>query len=251
MRHCWKPWALVLSLLLAVFYALDRINFLRAPRGMREKETAGADTWKFDGLPNLLFLAAILGAVFLPAGFREVAMILSAAASYKFTPGRVHRANDFSFGPIKEIAWLFLGIFATMTPVLDYLEMHSRSLGIDTELHYFWGAGIFSGVLDSAPAYITFAAAALGRFGLHLDNPADMRNFLAAHAGYLAAISTGTVFLGSLTYLGNGPNLMVKAIAEHSRVQTPDFFYYVLRFSLPILLPIFALAGWIFFKTAP
>jgi Na+/H+ antiporter NhaD/arsenite permease-like protein len=247
MQNCWKPWIVTLALLLAAFYALDRMNFLRAPRKIREMETAEHETWKFDGLGNLAFLAIILGAVFLPAGFRETAMIAAAIASYKFTPKAVHHSNDFTFGPIKEVGWLFIGIFATMVPVLDYLQLHSRALGIDTEIKFFWLTGMLSGVLDNAPTYLTFAAAAFGRFGLHLDNPVHVAQFIAEHGRYLIAISTGAVFFGSLTYIGNGPNLMVKAIADHSKVHTPNFFYYVVRFSLPVLLPIFAIVSYLFF----
>ena len=247
LQHCWKPWAVTLMMLLAVFYALDRMNFLRAPRAIREKETAGHESWKFEGRRNLIFLGFILGAVFLPAGFREAVMIASGVASFKTTPAAVHHSNDFTFGPIKEVGWLFIGIFATMVPVLDYLQLHSRALGIQTELHFFWLTGLLSGVLDNAPTYLTFAAAAFGRFGLQLNNPADVATFLTEHGRYLAAISTGAVFFGSLTYIGNGPNLMVKAIAEHSKVHTPDFFYYVVRFSIPVLIPIFALVSYLFF----
>ena len=248
LQNCWKPWVVALGLLLAAFYALDRINFLKAPRPIREKETAAAETWKFEGLRNLVFLGCILGAVFLPAGAREVVMVLSALGSWKFTPAAVHQSNDFNMGPIKEVAWLFIGIFATMIPVLDYLELHSKALGINTEMHFFWLSGMLSGVLDNAPTYLTFTAAAFGRFGLHLNNPADVATFLHEHASYLIAISTGAVFYGSLTYIGNGPNLMVKAIAEHSKVHTPNFFYYFIRFSVPILLPIFTIISLIFYR---
>ena len=247
LQHCWRPWAVTLALLLAVFYGLDRRNFLQAPPAVRERQTAEPEAWKFAGLGNLGYLAVILGAVLLPAGWREALMLLAALASYKFTPAAVHQANDFSFAPIKEVAWLFIGIFATMVPVLDYLQLHSRSLGIDSELKFFWLTGMLSGVLDNAPTYLTFAAAAFGRFGLQLDNPVQVARFLAEHGGYMVAISTGAVFFGGLTYIGNGPNLMVKAIAEHSKVHTPNFFYYVVRFSLPILIPIFAIVAWLFF----
>ena len=250
-QNCWKPWSVALALLLAAFYALDRLNFLKAPRSIREKETAPDETWKFDGLRNLIFLGGILGAVFLPAGLREIVMIVSALASWKLTHSSVHEANGFTMGPIKEVAWLFIGIFATMIPVLDYLELHSKALGIATEMHFFWFSGLLSGVLDNAPTYLTFAAAAFGRFGLHLNNPVDVAKFIADHPRYLTAISTGAVFFGSLTYIGNGPNLMVKAIAEHSKVHTPNFFYYVIRFSLPILIPIFAIVSLLFFGCKP
>ncbi len=248
LQHCWQPWAVTLGLLLAVFYILDRRNFLQAPLEVRDQQTAEPEAWKFSGLSNLGYLAIILGAVLLPSGWRETLMGLAALASYRFTPTAVHHANDFTFAPIKEVAWLFIGIFATMVPVLDYLQLHSRSLGIDTELTYFWLTGMLSGVLDNAPTYLTFAAAAFGRFGLQLDHPAQVARFLAEHGRYMVAISTGAVFFGGLTYIGNGPNLMVKAIAEHSKVHTPNFFSYVLRFSLPILIPIFALVALLFFR---
>jgi Na+/H+ antiporter NhaD/arsenite permease-like protein len=247
MQNCWQPWAVTMALLLAAFYALDRLNFLQAPRAVRDRETAVPESWQFDGLANLVFLALILAAVFLPGGLRETTMVLAAGASYKLTPTGVRHANDFSFGPIVEVGWLFIGIFATMVPVLDYLQLHSSALGIDTEMRFFWLTGLLSGVLDNAPTYLTFTAAAFGRLGLHLDDPADVARFLTEHARFLAAISTGAVFFGSLTYIGNGPNLMVKAIAEHSKVHTPNFFLYVLRFSLPILIPIFAIVSLLFF----
>jgi Na+/H+ antiporter NhaD/arsenite permease-like protein len=247
LKHCWKPWAVAMGLLLAAFYFLDRINFLRAPRAVRQKETAPAESWKIEGLRNLGFLGCILGAVFLPGGLREAVMCGAALASWKLTPERIHHANEFTFAPIKEVAWLFIGIFATMIPVLDYLQLHAANLGVQSPLQFFWCSGLLSGVLDNAPTYLTFAAAAFGRSGLHLDNPAHVLQFIHHQPGYLVAVSTGAVFFGSLTYIGNGPNLMVKAIAEHSKVHTPDFFYYVVRFSLPILLPIFAIVGAIFF----
>ncbi|MEI7955192.1 MAG: sodium:proton antiporter [Verrucomicrobiota bacterium] len=248
LQHCWQPWAVTLGLLLVVFYFLDRRNFLRAPLQVRDEQTADPEAWKFSGLSNLGYLAIILGAVLLPSGWREALMGLAALASYRFTPASVHHSNDFTFAPIKEVAWLFIGIFATMVPVLDYLQLHSRSLGIDTELTFFWLTGMLSGVLDNAPTYLTFAAAAFGRFGLQLDHPPQVAQFLAEHGRYMVAISTGAVFFGGLTYIGNGPNLMVKAIAEHSKVHTPNFFSYVLRFSLPILIPIFALVALLFFR---
>lgn len=247
LHNCWKPWAVTLALLLAVFYVLDRINFLKVPRAIRERESKPSETWRFEGAWNLIFLGLILGAVFLPEGFREVVMVLSALGSWKTTPASVHEANDFNLAPIKEVAWLFIGIFLTMIPVLDYLELHAKSLGIGTEFHFFWLTGILSGVLDNAPTYLTFAAVAFGQLGFHLNSPAEVAAFLQRDGSFLVAISTGAVFFGSLTYIGNGPNLMVKSIAEHAKVHTPDFFSYVFRFSLPVLIPIFVIVSFLFF----
>jgi Na+/H+ antiporter NhaD/arsenite permease-like protein len=103
-------------------------------------------------------------------------------------------------------------------------------------------------VLDNAPTYLTFLAAAFGLHNLSLGNTADMARFYAEHGAFLSAVSMGSVFFGAMTYIGNGPNLMVKAIADQSKVHTPNFFYYVFRFSLPFLVPVFVLVTLLFFK---
>ena len=249
MEHCWKIWLVAICALLAVFYFCDRLNFLKAPRKVREMETAGHEVWKIEGLHNLAFLALILGAVFVstPVGLREALMVAAAFGSYFTTRKPVHEANDFSFGPIKEVSWLFIGIFATMIPALDYLQHHAGSLGIREPVHFFWCSGLLSGVLDNAPTYLTFLAAAFGLHDLNMANPSHMAQFHAQHDSYLAAVSMGSVFFGAMTYIGNGPNLMVKAIADQSKVHTPNFFNYVLRFSLPLLIPVFVLVTLLFF----
>jgi Na+/H+ antiporter NhaD/arsenite permease-like protein len=155
--------------------------------------------------------------------------------------------NHFNLHPIKEVAWLFFGIFGTMIPALDYLQLHSDTLGVETPLQFYAFTGVLSAVLDNAPTYLTFLAAALGQQGLNLGESADVATFAASHTAILVAISLGAVFFGAATYIGNGPNFMVKAIAEQAKVETPSFFGYVIRFSLPFLLPILALVAWIFF----
>ena len=249
MEHCWKIWLVAIFALLAAFYFLDRLNFLKAPRKIRELETARHEVWKIEGLHNLVFLALILGAVFVsePVGLREALMLAAALGSYFTTKKPVHEANEFNFGPIREVAWLFLGIFATMVPALDYLQHHAGSLGIREPVHFFWCSGLLSGVLDNAPTYLTFLAAAFGLHDLSLGNPAHMAQFRAQHGAFLAAVSMGSVFFGAMTYIGNGPNLMVKAIVDQSKVHTPNFFTYVLRFSLPFLVPVFVLVTRLFF----
>ena len=157
-------------------------------------------------------------------------------------------SNDFTFAPIKEVAWLFIGIFATMVPALDYLQTHAASLGVETTMQFYWFSGVLSGVLDNAPTYLTFLAAAFGLEGLNLDNPAHMKIFMEQHDHYLIAVSLGSVFFGALTYIGNGPNFMVKSIADQTKVRTPDFLTYIWKYSLPILIPIYALVGLLFFS---
>lgn len=246
---CLPAWALAVTLIVGIFYFIDRVNFLQAPKKIREAETAH-ESLKFDGMHNLAWLALILAAVFLkkPAGLREVLMVIAAVGSYKTTLKPVHEANHFSFGPIKEVAWLFCGIFATMVPALDYLESHAGNLGISTPIHFYWCSGALSGVLDNAPTYLTFLTAAFGLKGFNIDNSAQVAQFLSSHTLYVIAVSLGSVFFGAMTYIGNGPNLMVKSIADHAKVHTPHFFVYIFRFSVPILLPVLALVGWIFFK---
>ena len=101
-------------------------------------------------------------------------------------------------------------------------------------------------MLDNAPTYLTFLAAALGQEGLKLGNPADVATFATSHTPILAAISLAAVFFGAATYIGNGPNFMVKAIAQHAKVSTPSFFGYILRYTLPILAPLLILTAWLF-----
>lgn len=248
LEKCWPAWCIGVFGLIAIFYVLDVKNFLRAPKPVRDKETAH-ETWKVDGLHNLGFLALILGAVFVrtPPGLSEVLMVGAAVGSYFTTPKPVHEANDFTFAPVKEVAWLFLGIFATMVPALDYLEGHAGALGLNSAMKFYWFTGALSGVLDNAPTYLTFLAAAMGRQHLSLNSAADVAAFTAQHGHELVAISLGAVFFGAITYIGNGPNFMVKSIADAAKVKTPSFGEYFFRYALPVLVPLFALVGLLFF----
>jgi Na+/H+ antiporter NhaD/arsenite permease-like protein len=249
LEHCWEAWAVAVFGIIGIFYAFDRHNFLRASQAIREKETAH-ETWTFDGLRNLAFLGVILVAVFLrqPPGLSEALMIGAGLGSYFSTPKPIHQANDFNFAPIKEVAWLFVGIFATMVPALDYLEVHAAELGLASELRYFWSTGVLSALLDNAPTYLTFLAAAMGRHNLSLNSREDVTAFLAQHDHELIAISLGAVFFGAMTYIGNGPNFMVKSISEQAKVKTPGFFAYLFKYAVPILLPFFAIVSLLFFS---
>jgi Na+/H+ antiporter NhaD/arsenite permease-like protein len=242
----WPAWLVMMGGLLAAFYVMDRLNFRRAPEVVRELET-GYERFRMDGKRNFLFIAVILVAVFLPSPAREVLMVAAAAASFRGTPAAVHESNHFSFAPVKEVAWLFFGIFGTMVPALDYMQIHSGQFGLDTPAELYLVTGLLSSFLDNAPTYLTFLAAALGQQGLSLNNSADVAGFAAAHPLTLKAISLGAVFFGAATYIGNGPNFMVKAIAEHAKVRTPTFFGFILRYTLPILAPLLALVAWLFF----
>ena len=241
----WPAWAFLLGGLLAIFYVFDRVNFARAPEVIRELET-GYEKFRVDGKRNFAFIAVILAGVFLPSPWRELLMAGAAAASWSFTPQPVHDANHFNFHPIKEVAWLFFGIFGTMVPALDYLQIHAGRLGISTPVEFFAVTGLLSSCLDNAPTYLTLLAVALGQQALSLKSEADVALFAAHHATTLGAISLGAVFFGAATYIGNGPNFMVKSICEHAKVRTPSFFDYIVRYTLLVLAPLLALVAWLF-----
>jgi Na+/H+ antiporter NhaD/arsenite permease-like protein len=242
-KKCWPMWIVGVGLLLAIFYVVDKINFARAPREVREKEIA-KDKWEFNGLPNLFFLAVILGAVFVKLIFvREVLMVAAATGSYFTTKKSVHAANDFDFHPIIEVAILFAGIFATMTPALGWLNFHAHEiLGANPSPGvFYWGTGGLSAVLDNAPTYLGFLSALFGAAGAK-----DIADLLGQNPMHIVAISVGAVFFGAATYIGNGPNFMVKAIADRQKIPTPTFFGFVFKFALPFLLPVL-LAVWLLF----
>jgi len=128
------------------------------------------------------------------------------------------------------------------------LELRAADLGLTTVHQFFWGSGILSSVLDNAPTYLNFLTAVFGLHGLSLENPAHVQAFLgnAAAVCYLIAVSLGSAFFGACTYIGNGPNFMVKSIAESSGVKCPGFFGYVLKYALPILIPQFVIISVLF-----
>jgi Na+/H+ antiporter NhaD/arsenite permease-like protein len=243
-KNCWPIWATGVGILLVMFYIVDRLNFRRAPRTVREKETA-QETWHFDGLPNLFFLAVVLGAVFVarPIFLREALMLAAALGSYFTTPKTVHAANDFSFHPVREVAVLFAGIFATMMPALDWLHLNARSLLSDHPSPgiFFWGTGILSSMLDNAPTYLGFLNALFGMTGVK-----EIPEVLNQNPASLLAISVGAVFFGAATYIGNGPNFMIKAIADRQKIRAPAFLEFICKFTLPFLLPAL-LAVWLLF----
>ena len=245
-KHCWPMWATGVGLLLAIFYVVDRINFFRAPRAVRERETAH-ETWSFDGLLNLFFLAVILSAVFVrhPIFLREALMLGAAAGSYFATPKSVHAANDFNFHPVREVAILFAGIFATMMPALEWLNLNARSLLGDQPAPgiFFWGTGTLSSALDNAPTYLGFLNALFGVTGVR-----DITELLRQNSASLLAISVGAVFFGAATYIGNGPNFMVKAIADQRNIRMPTFLEFVIKFTLPFLLPVLLVVWLLFFR---
>jgi Na+/H+ antiporter NhaD/arsenite permease-like protein len=296
LEHCWPMWLVGVGFLLVAFYLVDRRNYLKAPQPVRAERAEPPDLWRFDGLFNVGFLALILIAVFVqnPPFLREALMVLAAVGSWFATKKEIHASNHFNFHPIKEVAVLFIGIFATMMPALDYLQLNSGQFSRVGPGFFYWGSGVLSSLLDNAPTYLSFLKAIFGAFvdpptiqqvqdlvanhgdGLDLAsepvrhtyealqkyhgallarNAVDADHieiaFLLGNAkfnGYIVAISVASVFFGACTYIGNGPNFMVKAIAEHQKVHVPGFLAYIVRFTLPFMLPMLVLVWWLFFR---
>ncbi|CUU07442.1 transporter, UIT6 family [Candidatus Kryptobacter tengchongensis] len=267
----WYIWLIAVGSVLFVFYLIDRYNYKKLPDVMEREIEAKGEEAVVEGLHNVIFLAIILGAVFLEEPIREIIMIGSAVASYLTTKREIHERNDFNFIPIKEVAILFAGIFATMVPALDWLELNAEKLGITHPGQFFWGTGVLSSFLDNAPTYLNFLSAAFGLHGLSVDNPIHMKAMLGMlspndlshlqilhNSGvfpvtndswkYVQAISVSAVIFGAMTYIGNGPNFMVKSIAEQAHIKMPSFFGYMIKYSMPILLPIFTFIWFIFFR---
>lgn len=241
-------WLIALAALLVIFYIADYINFKKAPAEIEEKEKKAKETLTVTGGYNFIFLAVIIASVFItePLFLREGIMLLTAFISYKVTNKDIHKRNHFNFHPIKEVAWLFIGIFITMTPVLELLRVHSTELGVSTPTQYYWFTGALSGFLDNAPTYLTFLTAAMGIYGLDINNVQNVLSFIAEHESHVVAISISAVFFGAMTYIGNGPNFMVKSIADNQNVETPSFFSYMYKFSIPVLIPLYLLIWWLF-----
>src|SRR6267378_3023051 len=164
-RHCLPMWGVGVGILLLMFFAVDSRNYLRAPRQVRTEQTAHEE-WRFDGMRNLFFLAVIIAAVFInkPPFLREALMVAAAVGSYFMTPKPVHESNHFTLHPIKEVAILFIGIFATMMPALDWLQLNAGSLASPSPTVFYWGSGMLSSVLDNAPTYLSFLSASFGSF---------------------------------------------------------------------------------------
>ncbi|MGO8675858.1 MAG: sodium:proton antiporter [Limisphaerales bacterium] len=249
-RHCWPMWAAAVGFLLALFFALDTLNYRRTTPEAGFKEDAPASGWSFEGLGNVFWLLVILGGVFInhPICLRESVMAAAAAASFFTTAKTVHKANHFDFHPLREVAILFAGIFVTMIPALEWLQTHAGRFGQPTPALFYWASGTLSSFLDNAPTYLSFLHAAFGLFvPPEAANPAQA--LLQSHrSAYLLAISLGAVFFGANTYIGNGPNFMVKAIAEERHVRVPGFLGFILKYSLPCMGPMLLLIWLIFLR---
>jgi Na+/H+ antiporter NhaD/arsenite permease-like protein len=232
----WPVWLGAIAYLLAVFYAVDKRAYLRESAADIARDVIEKQPIRIEGGIHIALLLGVVGAVFLPTPFREIGMVGLALASMYLGPKEPRKKNSFTFGPILEVAILFAGIFITMVPALALLHTHGGELGLREPFQYFLVTGALSSVLDNAPTYLTFLSAAQS-----LGLPADV---VGVPTLFLVAISTGAVLMGANTYIGNGPNFMVKAIADEAKYETPSFFGYAAR-ATGILLPVYlALVGY-------
>jgi Na+/H+ antiporter NhaD/arsenite permease-like protein len=243
-EHLWFKWLVGIVMLLAMFYVLDARHFRRQP-APRQQIARMRDWMLVQGAPNLFFLVVILGAViagaYLPehlVWIREIIMLAAAVGSYVTTSKTLHEKNDFNFHPIVEVGILFAGIFAAMVPTLDWLSFNASRLGLTTPGGFYWATGMTSSVLDNAPSYLNFLAAAMGLEGYSVDDKAHILSWIATHGHMLRSVSIAAVFFGAATYIGNGPNFMVKSICDHTGAKTPTFVEYIYKFTLPFLLPV-------------
>jgi Na+/H+ antiporter NhaD/arsenite permease-like protein len=257
--HMLPEWAFVNAVLLLLYFIADSYYYKKEPLENIKFDKTNVEPLGLKGNINFLFLAGVVASVaflnehYLPimkenrwAGFiREGSIVSMAVLSLLFTKKPIREANKFSWGPILEVAFLFFGIFITMIPALEYLKTNAHDLGINSNAQYYYATGSLSAFLDNTPTALAFHQLALGM------NPGGES---ISGAGYVAgvdemiltAICLGAVLFGAMTYIGNGPNFMVKAIAEESKIKMPSFFGYMIKFSLIVLLPVYILVQLIF-----
>jgi Na+/H+ antiporter NhaD/arsenite permease-like protein len=232
-------WVLGVGAILALFYLLDRFQYEREETRDLIRDRERVVPLHLKGRLNFIWIGGVVAGLFLPFPFREIVLTLMAALSL-FTTKRTYRAeNNFAYGPILEVAVLFAGIFATMIPALLILHARGAGLGVTRPWHFFWITGGLSSFLDNTPTYLVFFSLAqgLGLKGGVVGIPSVL----------LKAVSVGAVFMGANSYIGNGPNFMVKSIAESYRYRMPSFFGYM-AYSAVVLVPLYLVATLVFFR---
>jgi Na+/H+ antiporter NhaD/arsenite permease-like protein len=250
----WPQWLFVNGALLLLFYVIDSTIFRRedlaTPGDLDEVAVAHQIPVHVVGKINFLLLAGVVlvllasGSFGLPAGVQEGGMLLMAWLSWLSTPRPLRQENGFTWHPIVEVAVVFAGVFATMVPALQILNVRGAQFGLSQPWHFFWASGSLSSFLDNAPTYLTFTAAASGLVGTDASALAQLIGHPRG-VPLLSAVSLGSVLMGANTYIGNGPNFMVRAIAEGSGIRMPSFFGYM-AWSGAVLLPLFAAVTFVF-----
>ena len=232
-------WAVMVGSVLLVFYVFDRVQYNKEAARDLIRDRRRVVPLRLAGTINLLWLAGVMAGIFLPFPYREGALVLMAILSLVTTRPARRTENKFTYHPIIEVAILFAGIFVAMVPALLILNARGAELGIARPWQFFWTTGALSSFLDNTPTYLAFFALAqgLGLHGAMMGIPTLM----------LKAISAGAVFMGANSYIGNGPNFMVKVIAEEYKLKMPSFFGYM-AYSGAILIPLFVVVTLIFFR---
>jgi Na+/H+ antiporter NhaD/arsenite permease-like protein len=262
---------LMVAALLVMFFLID-MAYYRREEGIKEVTAEEKQPIRIEGLYNLIFLGGIIGGVLLSGTWRpgiefsvygvhvplqnlvrDVSLVVMGLLSLLVTPKRIRQANEFTWFPIKEVAYLFAGIFMTIIPALAILRAGSEGAlaflleAVKEPVHYFWVTGALSSFLDNAPTYLTFFNSALGRFFPGTPEATAVGQLIEHQSIYLKAISAGAVFMGANTYIGNAPNFMVRSIAEESGIPMPSFFGYLIRYAIPFLVPLYGIVTIIFF----
>lgn len=269
LTHNFLPWLVAVIVMLGIFYFMDIRN--KPELEVLEEEVTYTGKLSLIGWRNFFWLAVIIASVFLDPNvfpwvpgitydgqtfsfLREIIMFSVAYFSYRFANQKALKGNEFSFEPIREVAFIFVGIFGTMMPALELVGNFAASPEGAPLINHntlYWGTGMLSGFLDNAPTYINFLTAAMASQNASINEVADVVSF--ANGEYydsildLKAISIAAVFFGAFTYIGNGPNFMVKSIAEQIGIKMPSFFGYIIRFAIPFLLPLLLLTWLLFF----
>ena len=259
----WAPWLFTGALLMGIYFVWDTICYKKEHAQALQADHEQQVPLVFKGKHNFLYLVGIVLAVaFINSGtipemanphapmwlryLREIVLLSLTLGSLYTTKRNVrYGMNKFSWAPIMEVAVLFLGIFTTMTPALAYLNANAASLGLEATWQFYYSTGLLSSFLDNTPTAVAFHSVATG---LTPDQIASFGGSIVAGIPeiLLKAICLGSVFFGAMTYIGNGPNFMVKAIAEENGIKMPSFFGYMLKFSLVVLLPVYILVQLIF-----
>ncbi len=252
--HLIPEWLFTNLSLLIIYFFVDRHFYSKEPESAIKLDHSSIRPLKLFGKLNFLWMIGIvLSVAFLNEQYlpfisenhfykfvREGMIICMAILSLLFTTKLTRDSNSFTWEPIKEVAYLFIGIFITMVPCLLYLESNAKLLGITSPSQFYYFSGLLSSFLDNTPTAVTFHSLALGLGQISGSIVAGISEEL------LRGICIGAVFFGSMTYIGNGPNFMVKAVAEENNIKMPDFFTYIYKFSLIVLLPIYIIVQLLF-----
>ncbi len=261
--------AFAVAVLLVVYFFTDLYFFKK--EGATVPDDGEKKPLRLVGIYNFLFLAGIVGAVLMSGTvdlgevtvlgihravqdwLRDGILVLLGILSLWATPTPLREENEFTWFPIVEVAYLFIGIFITMIPCLLLLKAGPNGAfaflinAVKEPFHYFWVTGLLSAFLDNAPTYLTFFNTALGSFYAGMTEPESVPLLMTEKKIFLEAISAGAVFFGACSYIGNAPNFMVRSIASEAGTQMPSFFGYILKYSLVVLIPTFVVVTFIFF----